>query len=73
MNNFLKTTIFLLAILSVSNASAISTVNLKEKDFAEGNEAYESGDYKLAAEIYCKIIDDGFTSWQLYYNLGNTY
>ena len=73
MNSFFKTTIFLLAIFSASNACATSTIDIMEKYFADGNEAYESGDYELAAEIYCKIIDEGFTSWQLYYNLGNTY
>lgn len=73
MHNLLRTTIFLLTILYASNASALSKVNPKEKDFANGNEAYEKGNYQLAADIYNQILEDGCTSWQLYYNLANAY
>lgn len=73
MHNILKITIFLLAIIFAPNVSAISTLSLKESYFSDGNEAYEKGDYQLAVEIYNQILKDGFTSWELYYNLANAY
>lgn len=41
--------------------------------WAKGNEAYAVGDFKNALANYISLIDKGFTSSRLYYNLGNTY
>jgi len=38
-----------------------------------GLKAYESGQYNLAIQEFEKIIDAGWESEQLYYNLGNAY
>lgn len=73
MHNIFKILVFATALLSATSASAISHINLKEKYFAEGNEAYEKGDFLQAVEIYNSIVTDGLESWQLYYNLGNAY
>lgn len=73
MNNILKILVFAAALLSATSASAISRTNLKEKHFAEGNEAYEKGEYQQAVDIYSQILNEGLASWELYYNLGNTY
>ena len=36
-------------------------------------QAYDSKKYKSAIESYEKLIADGYKSYQLYYNLGNSY
>jgi len=38
---------------------------------AEGNAAYERGDYHAAADAYQRILDYGFEHEVVYYNLGN--
>jgi tetratricopeptide (TPR) repeat protein len=38
---------------------------------AEGNAAYERGDYRAAADAYQRILDYGFEHEVVYYNLGN--
>ena len=73
MHNIIKILVFAAALLSATSASAISRTNLKEKHFAEGNEAYEKGEYQQAVDIYSQILNDGLASWELYYNLGNAY
>ncbi|MFQ6617139.1 MAG: tetratricopeptide repeat protein [Fidelibacterota bacterium] len=39
----------------------------------QGNISYEDGKFKQAVEFYEKIIEKGFESGALYYNLGNAY
>lgn len=41
--------------------------------FIAGNEAYQSGAYDEALDNYLRIVDAGFESSPLYYNIGNTY
>lgn len=41
--------------------------------FVKGNEYYKNEDYGAAIEEYQKIIDAGYESWEVYYNLGNAY
>lgn len=41
--------------------------------FAQGNQAYKSGQYQEAVEAYSAILDGGLESHELYYNLGNAY
>lgn len=41
--------------------------------FLQANAAYDSGDYEKAAELYNTIADNGYDSWELRYNLGNTH
>ena len=38
-----------------------------------GNEAYKRGDYPNAIEAYNHILNEGYESADLYYNLGNAY
>jgi tetratricopeptide (TPR) repeat protein len=42
-----------------------------EKLFAEGNSEYQKGNYEAAERCYGQILNSGFDSGQLYYNLGN--
>ncbi len=50
---------------------------VEARDFSEllkqGNEQYLAGEYELAAETYKSIVDSGYASAELYYNLGNAY
>ncbi|NCA84466.1 MAG: tetratricopeptide repeat protein [Clostridia bacterium] len=39
----------------------------------EANKLYSQNEYQQAATLYQKVIDSGFESSELYYNLGNTY
>jgi tetratricopeptide (TPR) repeat protein len=39
----------------------------------QANEAYISGDYLLAAELYLQVTQKGLAAPELYYNLGNSY
>ncbi len=41
--------------------------------FAQGNQRYTQGDYEGAIRAYESILERGFESWQVYYNLGNAY
>lgn len=41
--------------------------------FIAGNEAYQSGAYDEALNNYLRIVEAGFESSPLYYNIGNTY
>lgn len=49
--------------------SALPEVNTPE----EGRKAYESGQFDSAQAIYQKLIEQGYQSFELYYNLGNSY
>ena len=41
--------------------------------FDQGNQYYQQGEYELAVKSYQKIINEGFESGSLYFNLGNAY
>jgi tetratricopeptide (TPR) repeat protein len=41
--------------------------------FAQGNDAFQQGDYQKAIEHYTAAISLGYESAPLYYNLGNAY
>lgn len=40
---------------------------------AQGNEAYNQGLYDSAIQMYSGVLDQGFESYELYYNTGNAY
>lgn len=61
--------IFLLLIITIFNLFPNEINSLFEK----GNEAYVSGNFEEAISLYNKIIDEGFESSELYYNIGNAY
>lgn len=42
-------------------------------DINKGNKAYQEGFYENAVSLYEKVIKEGYTSAELYYNLGNAY
>lgn len=42
-------------------------------DITKANTAYQAGFYENAIALYDKVIKEGYTSSELYYNLGNAY
>lgn len=51
---------------------ATSTESAQEI-FQQANEQYAKKDYKKAVSNYQSLVDEGFQSFELYYNLGNAY
>ena len=41
--------------------------------FRQGNEAFQKNDFEKAAQLYEQVIDSGYCSAELEYNLGNAY
>jgi tetratricopeptide (TPR) repeat protein len=41
--------------------------------FFKGNTYYEEGRYDKAIEVYSQLLDEGYESGNLYFNLGNSY
>lgn len=50
-----------------------SFAHLQETTAREADDAYRSGDYLAAIEQYEAVLAKGYTSADLYYNLGNAY
>jgi len=65
------------AILALFLSFTLFSVPLNAKDFSTGllkaENLYTNAKYDSAALIYQSIIDSGYQSPELYYNLGNTY
>ena len=57
-------------LISWGNFSYAET---NENLFQSANKAYSKGNYKSAIESYRKIIDNGYCSKEVYFNLGNSY
>lgn len=63
--------VLLLFILPVVQSTALATTD--ETLWQEAAESYDRGDYLSAIERYNKISERGFSSSELYHNLGNSY
>jgi len=53
--------------------STVLSAQTKVDLFLQGNGQYESGDYEAAVRSYTDIVEMGFESPGLWYNLGNSY
>ena len=62
----------LLFLLFSWNLYALPSREFSEKLFTQGNSEYQKGNYESAERYYGQILDSGFDSGPLYYNLGNT-
>lgn len=62
-----------IALLFTNLANATSTVRLKQLAAQEADSLYRATEYQEAADAYEAVLASGFTSADLYYNLGNTY
>lgn len=63
--------IFLVIILFFSLLAAIADDNLILLD--EANKVYNEGSFEQATELYEKVIENGYESADVYYNLGNAF
>ena len=59
--------IILLGILPVFASDDLQAL------FNEGNQYYQAGEYEKAIKNYRSIIEQGYASGPLYFNLGNAY
>ena len=64
-------------IIAVATFVAVSPAHAAEADanslWSEGNEAYAAEDYDAAIAAYSAIVEMGYESDLIYYNLGNAY
>jgi tetratricopeptide (TPR) repeat protein len=63
--------VLVLLAASVLAGSSLSAADSNEALFLEGNKYYQSGQYEEALSAYQRILDAGFESGPLYYNMGN--
>ena len=71
-----NTLILTLSVLLLGCASAAAAGEISQGEhnaFYAANALYEKGNYDEAAKEYARILDSGFESGPLYYNLGNTF
>lgn len=68
MTSIMKQTIYLLLLF-------ISTLSFAQNEtlFTEANQAYADENYEVAVSKYEKILDDGYSSKAVYFNLGNSH
>ncbi len=64
-----------LAVLALATASLLAPPRAHAQDalFDEGNRLYQQGDFGGAAERYAAVLEGGYESAALYYNLGNAH
>ncbi len=70
MKHMLVTVFFL---TMAAQLSAVSSIDEAESVFREGNVAFQRDDFEGAVKAYQGLIDDGYESGKLYYNLGNAH
>jgi tetratricopeptide (TPR) repeat protein len=66
---FSRSVLIVLCALSVLQVSAQSPTQL----FEAANTAYKNKNYDLSIEAYNKLIEQGYKTSEVYYNLGNAY
>src|SRR6266571_8467857 len=63
----------LVALSTVLFCTTLAVAQEEVLQFEQANQSYRNGDYKKAAQLYEKILDNGYESAALYYDLGNCY
>lgn len=63
--------VMLILLAFVAASPAIASDGDAESAFREGNIAYRKDDFEGAIDAYQALIDSGYESGELYYNLGN--
>lgn len=67
-----KTIILFLTAALLSWAAAVMA-DQRDHLFEQANQHFQAGDYRQAIEKYQEILEQGYASADLYYNLGNSY
>jgi len=67
------TALLLLGATSTSGQEGVPPGEDPEALFQEGNQLYQEGDFPGALSAYENVLEAGYHSHDLYYNLGNTY
>lgn len=65
--------LIILSILLLVFASGIFGANRVDELMNKGNKNYQNKNYEKALENYKSVLNEGFVSPALYYNIGNTY
>lgn len=73
MNKTSLTVLIALLCLTGTTLSASNSRDEAHSIFLKANAAYDSGNYQKAADLYTSLSEEGWQSWELYYNLGNAY
>jgi tetratricopeptide (TPR) repeat protein len=68
-NKMKKSTLLIFSLLF----ALVSMASENQLIIAKANKAYSDELYTNAADLYKKVIASGYESWELFYNLGNTY
>ncbi len=73
--NQTRNSFFLLSIMAIvlSGFSTFVVANPNNELIREANLEYSNGYYDHALELYKSVLDLGYTSSDLYYNIGNSY
>lgn len=70
----MKKIVLLIALLAGCAAAGQAVADQPDAElFLQANQAYKSGDFAAAAELYEKLIGAGLVNGDVYYNLGNAY
>lgn len=69
LNTIKRILIILLLIISTGTIKAFDP----QKSVKEGNDLYRKGMFSQAASKYQQVVDSGYVSADLFYNLGNAY
>ncbi|HSZ25280.1 MAG TPA: tetratricopeptide repeat protein [Cytophagaceae bacterium] len=64
---------YIIAALVFLCSFTLKAINEEQENYQKANGWYQKGDYKKAVIEYEKIIQNGYESPELYYNLGNSY
>lgn len=69
----MKITRLILFFVVVITVNVFPQVEQAESAFEKGNDFYRNENFMQAVSEYQKVLDNGFVSEELYYNLGNSY
>ncbi len=60
-------------LIAIQFVPVLSFADHNQYLFDQANKLYQQENYEQAIEKYLEIQNSGYESWQLYYNLGNSY
>ena len=73
MKKYLKTVYIFFISIALFNCSPIVNQDSITNTFEEANKLYNQSEYQLSIDKYLEIVDTGYHSSELYFNLGNCY